>query len=65
MFGLPEEAILSMLRDKVPVRSYEGYAEFAQEYLIANIAKVMAANNEAILFALEAISPDRVDEERR
>jgi len=53
MLGLPEETILSMLKKNVPVRSYEGYAEFAHEHLIPNIAEVIAANNEAILFNLE------------
>ena len=53
MLGLPEEVILSMLRKNVPVTSYEGYAEFAQTYLIPNIAEVIAANNEAILFGLK------------
>jgi len=53
MFGLPEEAILGMLKKNVPVQSYEGYAEFVHTYLIPNIVEVIAANNEAILFALE------------
>ena len=52
-FGLSDETILSMLKKNVPVQSYEGYAEFAQTYLIPNIAEVIAANNEAILFNLE------------
>ena len=53
MIGLPEEVILTMLKKDVPDHSYEGYAEFAQTYLIPNIAEVIAANNEAILFALK------------
>ena len=53
MFGLPEEVILRMLKKNVPETSYEGYAEFVQTYLIPNIVEVIAANNEAILFALE------------
>ena len=53
MFGLTDEAILKMLKKNVPVQSYEGYAEFAQTYLIPNIAEVIAANNEAILFQLK------------
>jgi len=53
MFGIPKEAILSMLKKNVPEKSYEGYAEFVQTYLIPNIAEVIDANNEAILFALK------------
>lgn len=53
MFGLPEEAILQMLKKNVPERSYEGYAEFVHTYLIPNIVEVIATNNEAILFALK------------
>ena len=53
MFGLPEEAILRMLKKNVPETSYEGYAEFVQTYLIPNIVEVIAANNEAILFQLK------------
>jgi hypothetical protein len=52
-FGLSDETILSMRKKNVPVRSYEGYAELAQTYLIPNIAEVIAANNEAILFSLK------------
>ena len=52
-FGLSDETILSMLKKNVPVKSYEGYAEFAQTYLIPNIAEAIAANNEAILFTLK------------
>ena len=52
-FGLTDETILSMLKKNVPVKSYEGYAEFAHAYLIPNIAEVISANNEAILFALK------------
>jgi len=51
--GLSEEAILRMLKKNVPVKSYEGYAEFVHTYLIPNIVEVIAANNEAILFALK------------
>jgi hypothetical protein len=53
MLGLPEESILSMLKKNVPERSYEGYAELIHKYLIPNIAEVIAANNEAILFGLK------------
>ena len=53
MFGLPEEAILKMLKKNVPVKSYEGYAEFVHTYLIPNIVEVISANNEAILFNLK------------
>ena len=53
MLGLPDEAILSMLKKNVPDHSYEGYAEFAHKHLIPNIAEVISANNEAILFNLE------------
>ena len=53
MFGLTEETIITMLKKDVPVKSYEGYAEFAHKYLIPNIAEVIAANNEAILFHLQ------------
>ncbi len=53
MFGLTEDAILKMLKKNIPDKSYEGYAEFAYNYLIPNIVEVIAANNEAILFALE------------
>ena len=53
MFGLTDEAILSMLKKNVPETSYEGYAEFVHTYLIPNIVEVIAANNEAILFQLK------------
>ncbi len=52
-FGLSDETILSMLKKNVPVNSYEGYAEFVQTHLISNIAEVISANNEVILFNLE------------
>ena len=60
MFGLTDEVILKMLKKNVPERSYEGYAEFVQTYLIPNIAEVIAANNEAILFQLE---PERTKDD--
>ncbi len=58
MFGLTDEAILSMLKKNVPDHSYEGYAEFVHTYLIPNIAEVIAANNEAMLFQLKDESSD-------
>lgn len=51
--GLSEEVISRMLKKNVPVKSYEGYAEFVNRYLIPNIVEVISANNEAILFALK------------
>ena len=63
MFGLPEEAILKMLKKNVPERSYEGYAEFVHTYLIPNIVEVIAANNEAILFELETDRTSKYDSE--
>jgi len=51
--GLSEEVILKILKKNVPVKSYEGYAEFVHRYLIPNIVEVIAANNEAILFTLK------------
>ena len=42
-----------MLKKNVPETSYEGYAEFVHKYLIPNIAEVIAANNEVILFNLD------------
>ena len=51
--GLPEEVISRMLKKNVPVKSYEGYAEFVHQYLIPNIIEVISANNDAILFALK------------
>ena len=62
-FGLSDEVILSMLKKNVPVQSYEGYAEFAHNHLIPNIAEVIAANNEAILFALEDDRSSKYDSE--
>lgn len=63
MFGLSEEVILKMLKKNVPEKSYEGYAEFAHNYLIPNIVEVIAANNEAILFALEDDRSSKYDSE--
>ncbi|OGO24619.1 MAG: hypothetical protein A2Z28_01150 [Chloroflexi bacterium RBG_16_51_9] len=51
--GLSKEVILQMLKKGVKEHSYEGYAEFVHTYVIPNIAEVIAANNEAILFALK------------
>lgn len=62
MFGLTDEAILQMLKKNVPEHSYEGYAEFVHKYLIPNIAEVIAANNEVILFNLET---DRTKEDSK
>ena len=53
MLGLTKEVILKLLKKNVPEKSYEGYAEFIHTYVIPNIAEVIAANNEAILFALK------------
>jgi len=57
IFGLSEESILKILTKDVPVRSYEGYAEFIHRYLIPNIAELIAANNDAILFCLKDERP--------
>ncbi len=51
--GLSNETILSVLKNKVPDHSYEGYVEFIHTHLTPNIAEVIAANNEVILFALD------------
>lgn len=51
--GLPEEAMSRMLKKNVPEHSYTGEIDFVSKYLIPNIVEVIAANNEAIFFALE------------
>jgi hypothetical protein len=51
--GLPKDLILQMLKKGVPLKDYAGHAEFVQKHVIPNVAEVIAANNEAILFALK------------
>jgi len=53
MLGLSKEVILKMLKKGVPVHSYEGYAEWVHRHVIPNIAEVIVANNEAIMFHLK------------
>ncbi|MFC2122649.1 hypothetical protein ACFLRP_03080 [Bacteroidota bacterium] len=53
MFGLSEKVLFQMLTKDIPVKSYEGYAEFIHTHLIPNIVEVIAANNEVILSHLE------------
>jgi len=54
MFGLTEETMTKMLMAKVSNNpNSEVYMSFILNHLIPNIVEVIAANNEAILFALE------------
>ena len=53
MIGLPEEAILSMLKKDIRESKFDEFSQILHNRLIPNIAEVIAANNEAILFALE------------
>ena len=58
MLGLPEETMVSMLMKGVHTnRNSEVYMGEILDKLIPNIVEMMAANNEAILFALKDDSP--------
>ncbi len=50
--GLPKEAMVRMLRKDVPDLG-DALSEIIEKRLIPNIAEVIAANNEAILFQLK------------
>ncbi len=50
MLGPPEETMVLMLQRDTAIDAYGGSVE-AQ--LLRNVAEMMAANNEAILFALK------------
>jgi hypothetical protein len=54
MSGLPKEAIIKMLKKNIHFGPYpEAYQELIDKILIPNIAEVIEANNEAILFSLK------------
>ncbi len=58
MLGLPEETMVSMLMKGVHTnRNSEVYMGEILDKLIPNIVEMMAANNEAILFALKDDRP--------
>ena len=54
-FGLTEETMMKMLNKNVKQNpNSEVYMSFFHNTLIPNIVEVIAANNEALLFNLEA-----------
>ncbi|MFC1872848.1 hypothetical protein ACFLYV_03935 [Chloroflexota bacterium] len=53
MIGLPEEAIISMLKKGLP-SSYYQFGSIDKQ-LMDNIAEVISANNEAIMFGLKTV----------
>ncbi len=50
--GLPKETMIRMLRKDIPDLG-DALSEIIDKRLIPNIAEVIAANNEAILFQLK------------
>ncbi|MFC1945288.1 hypothetical protein ACFLWF_00875 [Chloroflexota bacterium] len=53
MIGLPKETILSMLKKELP-SSYTQHGSIEKQ-LTDNIAEVISANNEAIMFGLKTV----------